>query len=80
MTAFSKSPSLRFLCNMIPTRDHIHKLLPFFEPASFNQADLARNLKGRHFGFQPQHLLVKVISKGIEVKKWALQLKQKDQK
>ena len=55
-----KNPSLRFLCNMIPTRDHIHKLLPFFEPAFYNQADLARDLKGRHFRLLPQHLLVKI--------------------
>ena len=65
---------------MIPTRDHIHKLLPLFEPASFNQADLARNLKGRHFLISASTSARQNNSKGIEVKKWVLQLKQKDQK
>ena len=65
---------------MIPTRDHIHKLLPLFEPASFIPGGFGAKSQGAPLLISASTSARQNNSKGIEVKKWVLQLKQKDQK
>ena len=76
-TAFS-NPHLLSPCNMIQTRSYSNNYVQSLNLPYPIKAVLARELWGRHLSFSCHHLHTKTISKGIEVKEWVLQLKQKD--